>query len=396
MSGTISKQQTRFAPIDFPALGPADGELGLFDAVFEESDTGLLILDIDIGQLVARVSDANLTLCAWLSCASADLYGINIMALADMSMDAHDRHQLQHSLIRHRPVSLPFPLSFNQQKALHCQITIRPVRTVNDSLRMVAVLRRTDESARQELAMACRQRDAAMLIKERMLARISHDLRTPLNGILGFADMMVHVPETSGEKMRSYAKDIASAGRELLMRVEDLLAAAQSTAPNVPRYETSMDVSKMLLERLDRARRRHIDAKIEIKSHLEVGLPLLRADKGEIIRSLDAVIDNAVRASGPASTILLTCRLNGYGGLDLSCEDDGPTIDMKEIDVAVAAAEEDQDVYFTPHIRSVAGLPMAKRLVMRNGGTMHVSPRAHSAGFKCDFSFPADRLEFRI
>lgn len=84
-----------------------------------------------------------------------------------------------------------------------------------------------------------------------MLARISHDLRTPLNAVIGFSEAMQH--ELFGPlghaRYQEYARDIHSSGALLLRAAEDtlsvtaLLAAPRQTAHSDVRLDTVLDAT---------------------------------------------------------------------------------------------------------------------------------------------------------
>ena len=66
------------------------------------------------------------------------------------------------------------------------------------------------------------------------LANISHEFRTPLNAILGFAQVLREKPSTAGglkkDKAQKYAENIISSGNSLLNMINDLLDLAKTQA----------------------------------------------------------------------------------------------------------------------------------------------------------------------
>lgn len=88
--------------------------------------------------------------------------------------------------------------------------------------RLIADAERTTQEARETAR-----------TRARVLASISHDLRTPLNAVIGFSDVMQR--ELFGplghERYRDYAVHIKDSGEQLLQAAENILALTQSRSP---------------------------------------------------------------------------------------------------------------------------------------------------------------------
>ena len=67
-------------------------------------------------------------------------------------------------------------------------------------------------------------------LKSEFLANMSHEFRTPLNAILGFAELLREKPAADAEKSRRWAENIISSGRSLLNMINDLLDLAKAEA----------------------------------------------------------------------------------------------------------------------------------------------------------------------
>ena len=67
-------------------------------------------------------------------------------------------------------------------------------------------------------------------LKSEFLANMSHEFRTPLNAILGFAQLLREKPADAPEKSKRYAENIIASGRSLLNMINDLLDLAKAQA----------------------------------------------------------------------------------------------------------------------------------------------------------------------
>ncbi len=96
------------------------------------------------------------------------------------------------------------------------------------------------QQARKELA------DAASKAKSEFLARVSHEVRTPLNGILGMSEMMIDSDLTAEQKL--FAESIATSGEHLLEIINDILDLSKIEAGKLSLENKSFDIVQLTNE----------------------------------------------------------------------------------------------------------------------------------------------------
>ena len=168
---------------------------------------------------------------------------------------------------------------------------------------------RFDEArAAEELARSSRQN--ARRARGLLFAGVSHDLKGPLNALLGFADLMLIEPLTEGQ--RESLELIASRGRELVALVETLLDSARVEAGQLGVALREAD----MVEVLNDARRKagelvHTDEEVELV--FGDRLPRVSVDADHLTRAFALVIAHALKSRSGSSPDFgaLTARSNG-------------------------------------------------------------------------------------
>lgn len=133
-------------------------------------------------------------------------------------------------------------------------------------------------------------------IKGEFLANISHEFRTPLNAILGFAEILREKPARLGsDKIQRYADNIITGGKNLLNMLNDLLDLAKAEAGKM-----QLHIEKTTVEELCDALVRTFSAltkkkKIKVKTILDDNLPVLDTDVGKVRQILYNFLSNAVK-----------------------------------------------------------------------------------------------------
>ncbi|RMF17839.1 MAG: PAS domain S-box protein [Alphaproteobacteria bacterium] len=418
-----SKEPLRFHPIEFPRLEIRSDGIGLFDAVFEQTTAAIFLLDLDFKEHLVKVSDINPAALRLLGLAGGDkakVMGRNFLSLLHAKTDRKAQERIRRDLIRHQPLRIALELRHRDGGRNRCRANFRPFGGRGTPLRYVAVLREENADLATKLDTLSAELARARTARERMLARLSHDLRTPLNGILGLSELLQagDLIPLDDEKRTRYARDIHAAGRELLFRIEDMLAAALGEEPDAFILEEGYLALEPLVRRIVR-RSDHREEAARIVFAIEAGIPPLFADLRLVDKMIEALLDNAMRASPEDTPIVCRIGRTGEGGVFLEFEDAGPSLTIEDVERAIAAAEEAEDVYTSPVPRLTAGLPMAKTYIEMHGGRMEMKTpdpappadrtrsrgkgrsgdgdeddgrRASPQGLICRLIFPADRV----
>jgi len=133
-------------------------------------------------------------------------------------------------------------------------------------------------------------------LKGEFLANISHEFKTPLNAILGFAEIIREKPEKlSKERGRRYAENIIDGGKRLLNMINDLLDLAKTEAGKM-----ELRIEKISVPALCKAVVGSFSAltkkkRIKIKLLMENNIPELLTDAGKVQQILYNFLSNSVK-----------------------------------------------------------------------------------------------------
>ncbi len=133
-------------------------------------------------------------------------------------------------------------------------------------------------------------------IKGEFLANISHEFRTPLNAILGFAQVLKDKPlSLKKEKAQRYAENIITSGNSLLNMINDLLELAKTQAGKTELHIAEASIDDLLENLLSQFSLITKKKKIKVKLIVQPDLPLVVTDVGKVQQILYNFLSNAIK-----------------------------------------------------------------------------------------------------
>ena len=245
--------------------------------------------------------------------------------------------------------------------------TVLPISTVMTERRRLEAQLRSRTLAAQD---ARRNAEEAAAARSRFLAMMSHEMRTPLNGVAGFADVLAARAGLDAEAVRQ-ARQIRASSDGLLMLVEDILdfARGDDALTNEPLdlAEVAREtVTASLGAALARGLNLHIDDRLPAEARYT-------ADRRALRQALHPLIANAVKFTDRGEIVV---RLDRAGdGVCIQVSDTGCGIDPSILpDLFEAFAQGDASIRRS-HSGAGLGLAVAARHVRRMGGRIEVDSR---------------------
>ncbi len=146
-------------------------------------------------------------------------------------------------------------------------------------------------AAAQERALDARA--AAHRMRGLLFASVSHDLKSPLNAVLGFAELVGQGPLTDAQ--RESLELIQRRGRELLGLIETILDAARVEAGQLNLSVRPAMVGRLVAEAMRKARELAGDVDAPLESEIAEDLPAIPADPAYATRALAVIVAHGVR-----------------------------------------------------------------------------------------------------
>ncbi len=149
----------------------------------------------------------------------------------------------------------------------------------------------------REFASAQERAIEARAATERMrglfLASMSHDLKSPLNSILGFAELVLRSPLS--DPQRESLAIIEQRGRELLTLIQVILDSARAEAGELDVSPEWTMVGDVVMSAVLEARDLAVGSEVQVVGEIQPGVPKMYIDSGRVVQALTQVIVSAVR-----------------------------------------------------------------------------------------------------
>ncbi|MEM8776667.1 MAG: ATP-binding protein [Pseudomonadota bacterium] len=227
-------------------------------------------------------------------------------------------------------------------------------------------------SRRVEAETEMRQtRDRALASEQaqaRFLGMISHEMRTPLNGILGTVDLLED-SRLSAEQ-HQYCRIIQSAGQQLLTQINDALDRTQAGAGQLSLNKGVFDLGELIEEAANGQSPHAEEANTVLRVNIPGGpLGLVEGDRARVLQVLVNLISNAVKFTRNGEVTVEATRLPGDDDcVEVQIADTGIGISDENMtrifdDFVRVSGPDDQDVPGTG-----LGLGIVRELVTLMGG----------------------------
>ena len=182
--------------------------------------------------------------------------------------------------------------------------------------------------------------------KSRFLSNISHEIRTPINAVLGFDEMILR--ESNDESILGYAKDIQGSGKTLLALINDILDFSKIEAGKMEIIPVEYELRSVINDLVNMASMKAKDKNLELIVNVDKEIPhILYGDEVRIKQCILNILTNAVKYTEQGSVTLdiswKPLELEDVNYEDIDLEDDYILLGVKVTDTGIGIKEEDMD-----------------------------------------------------
>ena len=232
-----------------------------------------------------------------------------------------------------------------------------------------------DEKYKAELLIAAKKAEAANEAKTEFLQRMSHDIRTPINGICGMVNMADHYADDM-EKQKEYRTKVKEASNLLLELVNDVLDMSKLESGEIVLEEIPFNLSSIYMEVFVVIEQVAAEQNLQIVwEKKEITHRDLIGSPRYVKRVMMNILSNAMKYNRENGHIYISCIEIPSG------QPETTTMEFVCRDTGIGMAEEFQKHIFEPFAQEHAGsrtrfsgtglgMPISKKLIEKMGGTI--------------------------
>jgi len=244
--------------------------------------------------------------------------------------------------------------------------TVVMSKDITEQKRAEEVLRNAKEAA-----------EAATEAKSEFVATVSHEVRTPMNGVLGMARLLLETPLS--REQQEFAQNVVSSGEALLTILNDLLDISKLEAGKLEFETVPFDVNQLMADSVALMAPNAREKGLDLTSEVSRDLPnVLLGDANRIRQILFNLISNAIKFTNDGHVSVGT---SGTVDADGMC-----AFQISVTDTGVGLTKKDAELLFAPYVQASVdvarkyggtglGLAISRHLAELMGGQIYLESR---------------------
>lgn len=245
------------------------------------------------------------------------------------------------------------------------------------AIRSISDVKKKEQELLQQVAEA--RKDAAL--KSRFLSNMSHDIRTPINGIIGMTELADRYPDNPEIQKKCREKLVESA-RHLVSMVNDILdmnklETEQFVENDIP-FNLAAVLNRVNTDQQMQAGKKKIDYVVDWKKS-EMNHMYLMGNPVYIEKLLTVITDNAVKFTKPGGNVSVWCREisedDERAFYEFGCSDNGIGMSEEFAGHAFEMFSQENKTSRTQYEGTGLGLAIAKKITERLGGTIEIKSK---------------------
>jgi PAS domain S-box-containing protein len=246
------------------------------------------------------------------------------------------------------------------------------------------------KKAEAELLAAKRAAEEGSAHKSDFLAKVSHEVRSPLNAIIGFAEVMLEqrFGPVGNERYKDYLRDIHASGAQVVKLVNDLVDLAEIEAGRMELAFAGVNLNERVAETVVQLQPEAARRRIVMRTSFAPKLPPVVADERSIRQIALNVVSNAIKFTEPGGQVIVSTATADQGGVAIRVRDTGVGMTDEEVRAALAPFGGRSGA---PRGATGLGLPLTRALVEANRGALHITS-ARDEGTLVEVVFPPTRV----
>jgi signal transduction histidine kinase len=247
----------------------------------------------------------------------------------------------------------------------------------------------------EELQRRAGERDQLERMKDEFVLTASHELRSPLTSVQGFAELLMLERERLSSKQAETVEIILDNTRHVVRLLNDLLDLARSDAGRLTIAPTPTEVAP-LVEEATRTLRGQAEARgQELREAIEPGLPQVNADRDRVRQILVNLLTNANEYCPDGATIEVKAQRVG-AEVEVAVSDNGPGIPDEQLEHIFDRFTRG-DAGMTQRVGGTGlGLAISKSLVELHGGSIAAESTVGTGStfcFRLPLAMSGERVE---
>lgn len=213
-------------------------------------------------------------------------------------------------------------------------------------------------------------------LKSEFIANINHELRTPMNGLIGLTSLLAETQLS--DEQREYVQGLESSGAEMMRVIDEILDFSRLERQRLGLAEQALDVRALVYEVRDAASPAALAGGVSLRVVIDDAVPLeVLGDPARLRQVLTNLVGNAVRFTDAGEVLISVSCVNNEGR-------QGARLRIEVVDTGIGIAPELHETIFRPFAQADGsttrarggrglGLTIARDLVELMGGNLGVT-----------------------